>query len=248
MQTKSTIDKAFDILLLFRDRRRQISIEDITRELDLPKSTVYRYVRILCEKGFLEKTASSDYRPGLIILELSRAALESNRDIRLVALPSMKRIAEQVGESVSLMRIFNRQVICIESIEGRHALRVTIEQGRSQPLHAGASSKLLLAYIHEEKWLDYLELPLKRFTANTITSIDQLRTETQHIRKRGYSVSDGEIDTGARAVAVPLLNSRQEAIAALSIEAPASRMPDHTLMHYVEILSYEASIARQELN
>ncbi|MBZ0293172.1 MAG: IclR family transcriptional regulator [Anaerolineae bacterium] len=247
MQTKSTIDKAFDILLLFRERR-QITIEDITHELDLPKSTVYRYVRILCEKGFLEKTASADYRPGLTILELSRAALESNRDIRLVALPSMKRIAEQVGESVSLMRIFNRHVICIESIEGRHALRVTIEQGRSQPLHAGASSKLLLAYMDEEKWPDYLEMPLKRFTENTITSLDDLRAEMQHIRKRAYSVSNGEIDTGARAVAVPLFNSRQEAIAALSIEAPASRMDDDTVMRYVEILSYEAAVTQQELN
>jgi DNA-binding IclR family transcriptional regulator len=105
--------KTLDILLLFRDQRRQISIDEISQRLDLPKSTTYRYVKILSEKGFLERAGANSYRLGLTFLELSKTALDSNRDLRLTALPSMKRVAESVGESVSLMRVFNGQVICI---------------------------------------------------------------------------------------------------------------------------------------
>ena len=244
----SAIDRALDILLLYRDGRLHASIDDISARLDIPKSTVYRYVRILTERGLLEKAGPASYRPGLALLELGRRALASNRDIRLMALPSMQRIAEDIGESVSLMRVFNHHVICIESIEGRHALRVTIEQGRTQPLHAGASSKVLLAYLPPDEWDDLLELPLQRFTANTVTAVDALKSQLHRIRQVGYCVSDGEIDVGARAVAVPLWNPREEVVAALSIEAPSSRMDDAQVAAYRDVLAAEAEVIRRALS
>jgi IclR family KDG regulon transcriptional repressor len=243
----SAIDRALDILLLFRDGRLHASIDDISQRLDIPKSTVYRYVRVLSERGLLEKAGPASYRLGLALLELGRRALASNRDIRLMALPSMKRIAEEIGESVSLMRVFDRHVICIESIEGRHALRVTIEQGRTQPLHAGASSKILLAHLSEEEWDDLLDPPLQRFTANTITDVSALKAQLHHIRQAGFCVSDGEIDVGARAIAVPLWNQREEVVAALSIEAPSSRMDDARIARYRDVLASEAEAIRRAL-
>lgn len=244
----SAIHKALDVLLLFREKRLAISVEEISQLLSLPRSSVYRYVRILGEKGFLEKTTTQEYRLGLAFLELSRHMLASNRDVRLTALPAMKRIAEQVHESVSLMRLYHRQAICIESIEGWHALRVTIERGRTQPLHAGASSKLLLAYLDENDWQEYVDLPLPRFTDNTPTDFDALKAELRMIRQQGYSVSSGEIDAGAKAIAVPLINPRGEVIAALSIEGPITRMDDDRIVAYLDILRQEADLINRELN
>lgn len=244
----STIDKVLDVLLLFSEARHRLSIEEISQLLDMPKSSVYRYVRILCDKGFLEKVGTAHYRLGLTFVALSRAALNSNRDIRLIALPSMKRLAEVVGESVSLMRVFNQQVICIESIEGRQALRVTIEKGRTQPLYAGASSKLLLAFMDETLWAMIWEQPLSAITSTTITQPDRLIAELQEIRERGYAVSDGEIDVGARAIAVPIRDGHGEVIAALSIEGPASRMADDTVMQYLALLRDETARIYQEFS
>ncbi len=243
----SAVDRVLDILLLFRDGRPHASVDDISQELDIPKSTVYRHVRLLSDKGLLEKAGSASYRLGLAVFELGRHALASNRDLRLTVLPSMQRLAEVVGESVSLMRVFDRHVICIESIEGRHALRVKIEQGRVQLLHAGASSKLLLAHLPEDDWDDLLDVPLQQFTHNTITDVQALKAELRHIRERGYSISDGEIDVGARAIAVPLWNQQGEVVAALSIEAPSSRMNDERVMDFRHLLIDEAEIIRQAL-
>ncbi len=236
----TTIDKVLDVLLLFNEARLKLSIEEISQLLDMPKSSVYRYVRILCDKGFLEKVGTAHYRLGLTFIALSRAALNSNRDIRLIALPSMKRLAEEVGESVSLMRVYNRQVICIESIEGQQALRVTIEKGRTQPLYAGASSKLLLAFMDETQWDEVLEEPLPGLTETTITTPEALVAELRRVRQQGYAVSDGEIDVGARAIAVPIRDGHSTVIAALSIEGPASRMADTTLRRYLDLLRHEA--------
>jgi len=228
-------------LLLFQDQRHLFSVEDISQMLDIPRSTVYRYIRILTDKGLLERTESADYRLGLAFIELGRNAIASNREMRLIALPSMQRIAQAVGESVSLMRLYNRRAVCVESIEGQQALRVTIERGRTQPLHAGASSKILLAALPADQWEDQLELPLSRYTDNTTTALDALKAQLYTVRERGYCVSDGEIDLGARAVAVPLVDGRDDVIAALSIEAPASRMDDAILQDYLTLLQDEAA-------
>ena len=244
----SVIHKVLDILLLFQDQQEQYSAEEISQLLDIPKSTVYRYIRILHEKELLEKVGSAEYGLGLVLVEIGRKALASNREMRLIALPSMKRIAEETGESVSLMRRYNRRAVCIESIEGRQALRVTIERGRTQSLHAGASSIILLSALPEDQWGDMLDFPLKRFTNTTITDRDVLRAHIQAVREQGYAVSDGEIDVGARAIAVPLEDHRNEIVAALSIEAPASRMTSDVVVQYVDLLQHEAHVIHSELS
>ncbi len=238
--TVSTVSKVLDILLLFSAERPEVSIEDIQSELMLPKSTVYRYVRTLQEKGFLHKSGVSNYRPGLAFVSFSQAMLNSDRDLRTHCLPAMRRLSEKTRESISLMRLLNKRVVCIESIQGQYALRVTIEPGRTQVMHAGASSKVLLAYLAPKQWETYLETPLQRFTDATITDVATLSHEIKHVRSSGHAISNGEIDIGARAVAVPLSNTQGGVIAALSVEAPHSRMDDTTADTYIAWLKEEA--------
>jgi len=246
MQSNSVIDRLLDILLLFREGKDSWSIEEIAQTLDLPKSTCYRLVRALQERGFLEKSGTSNYQLGITFMRLSSVAMNSNRDIRLMALPSMKRIADTVRESVSLMRLINRKIVCVESIEGQYSLRVSMQQGRIQPLHAGASSRVILAFLPEEDWEKYLEFPLERFTDTTITDFNALCENLQMVRRVGYAISDGEIEVGPKAIAVPLMKNPNEVIAALSIEAPRTRMTDDVVSDYVELLRREAAVIYQE--
>jgi DNA-binding IclR family transcriptional regulator len=246
MQSNSVIDRLLDILLLFSEDEAYWSIDEIARKLDLPKSTCYRLVRALQERGFLEKAGTSSYQLGVTFMRLSSVSVSSNRDIRLMALPSMKRIAETLKESVSLMRLMNHQVVCVENIEGQHSLRVSIQHGRIQPLYAGASSRVLLAHLPELDWGKYLEFPLKRYTASTITEFDALCENLRKVRRDGYAISDGEIEEGARAVAVPLTKNRDEVFAALSIEGPAIRMTPVVVKRCIELLMQEAAAIHAE--
>lgn len=246
MQSNSVIDRLLDILLLYNEGEDVWSIDEIARKLDLPKSTCYRLVRALQERGFLEKSGTSSYQLGVNFVRLGSVAVSSNRDIRLMVLPSMKRIAEVVKESVSLMRLMNHQVVCIENIEGQHSLRVSIQHGHIQPLYAGASSRVLLASLPETEWKKYLEFPLERYTDTTIIDFELLRENLHTVRRNGYAVSDGEINVGARAVAVPLVKNRDEVFAALSIEGPAIRMTPEVVERCIELLTQEAALIHHE--
>jgi DNA-binding IclR family transcriptional regulator len=87
---------------------------------------------------------------------------------------------------------------------------------------------------------------MERLTTTTITDPEALREELQRIRQQEYAVSDGEIDAGARAVAVPVYDGRNTVVAALSIEAPATRMDDAGVAAYRDLLLREAvTIQRQ---
>lgn len=243
----SSAQKLLDILLLFGKDALEYSADEISKLTGIPTSTVYRYINLLCNKGFLEKTDTSSYRLGLRFLELSRVARSNNRDLRLTVLPSMKRIADQIVETVTLMRIFDRFAICVESIEGQQVVRVTIEQGRLQPLYAGASSKVLLAGVHEDEWDTYLDQPIKPLTPNTIVEIDALKAELYQVREQGFAVSNGEIDEGGRAIAVPLSSRRGKVLAALSIEGPYFRMTDEVMSRYLGLLQEEAEKIQRDL-
>lgn len=243
----SSAHKVLDILLLFGEDAPEHTVENISQMTAIPISTVYRYVSVLSQKGFLEKADGSSYRLGLRFIELSRTARKGNRDLRLTVLPSMKRIADQIDETVTLMRLFDKHAICVESIEGKKVVRVTIEQGRLQPLYAGASSRILLAGLDESEWDAHLDMPLKPLTPNTITNLDQLRAQIRDVRDQGYAISNGEIDNGGRAVAVPLRDRYGKVVAALSIEGPFFRMTDEIIQRYLTLLQAEAAQIQKDL-
>ncbi|MGJ3239798.1 MAG: IclR family transcriptional regulator [Anaerolineae bacterium] len=240
--------KVLDILLCFSVDVPERTVDELEQLTHIPTSTIYRYIKVLVDKGFIEKAEGSSYRLGLRFFELSRAARNSNRDLRLSALPSMKRIADQIVETVSLMRIFDRHAVCIESIEGQQVVRVTIEQGRMQPLYAGASSKVLLASLSEDEWDNYLPEVVKPLTPATITDRERFKAELYQVREQGYAISDGEIDAGGRAISVPILNLQGKTVAALSIEGPYFRMTDDVIAEYLTYLQQESQVIRRSLS
>lgn len=234
-KSASTADKVLEVLLLFDESRPELTVDEISELIDAPRSTTYRYVRTLRDKGFLEKTADGGFRLGPRLLELGHVA-RAKLDLGDIALPVMEDIARQARETVLLTRLFGRNAVCVERVEGPQAVRITFERGQVQPLHAGASSKILLAYMDESKWDEHLVLPLEGFTERTVTDPERLKDQLRAIRRQGYCDSEGEVDPGARAVAVPILDSRERLIAGLSTAGPAFRIDDATVDRHLALL------------
>lgn len=245
--TLSSTHKILDILTLFDKDTLELTIDDISDLTQIPQSSAYRYVKLLCDRGFLEKSLTGYYQLGYRFQMLSSMAMNTNRDLRLVALPSMQRIANQIIETVSLMRLTDKYVICIESIEGEQAIRAVVQQGRLQPLYVGASSRILLSELDESEWNQYLPEKWEKLTETTITDPEIYRQHVRETRQQGYAISDGEIDEGGRAVAVPIRNSRHRIVAALSIEGPYFRMGDDVVRTYIKLLQEESAIIQSKL-
>ena len=133
----NTLKKCVEILTLFAEFGPVLSAADIAERLQIPKSTTYRYISALKTHGLIEDDIRTGYyRLGMKLLQLGHSV--TKQSLLDVALPVMEQISRQTGETVILSGLRQGQGICLEKVEGHHALRVSHERGAVFPLHAGA--------------------------------------------------------------------------------------------------------------
>jgi DNA-binding IclR family transcriptional regulator len=244
----STADRAIDVLLLFDDQGPVLSALDVSAKLSMPRSTTYRYLQSLRSYGLVEDdSTSSGFRLGPRVLQLARVA-RKGLGLPEVALPHMRELAEATGEAVILTRRSDRQVVCVERVESRHRIRLTYERGTVLPPHAGASAKVLLAWLPEAELNEVLcNAKLTRYTDRTVTDARALRKELAAIRDTGHAVSYGEVDPGVRGVAAPIFSAEGRVVAGLSTFGPSFRLDDDALPDVIQATRASADTISQRL-
>jgi len=221
-----TLAKGLEILLAFSGDCPTLSSEKIAEQIGVPRSTVYRYLQTLLAYSFLEH----DHRPGHFrlgssLLELADS-VKYGSTLTERALPLMRWIRDETGESVFLCVAHGNHAVCIERVESVQSVKFSFERGRRMPLHAGASAKVLLAFMDKQRRegvLKWMESSTEKSKAGT--DVNQLRAELSKIRQRGYAFSQEEVDPGAWALAVPVLKRDGRLLASLSVGGPVSRLP-----------------------
>jgi IclR family acetate operon transcriptional repressor len=122
---------------------------------------------------------------------------------------------------VILSGLMNDHAICIDRIESTQPIKLTFERGRVQPLHKGASAKILLAYMDEKRQQMVLESLHQQGKIEDKLLFQQSLAD---IKEQGYVITSEEIDPGAWAIAVPIFGASNEILAGISIAAPKYRI------------------------
>lgn len=228
-ERNTTADRALDILGLFSESKLSVSGQEVATALGTARSTAYRYLQSLVKNGFLEEDPAGGFRLGMRVMELARLA-RRGYGLSEIALPVMKQLCAEVGETVLLTRRAGGAAICVERCEAQHPVRISYERGSVLPANAGASALALLAWLPEEQCRDLLAVQhLERFTARTITDVDVLVERLALIREDGYCVSRGELDVDILGIAAPVRGPSAGVVAALSVAALEHRVPDRRL-------------------
>jgi DNA-binding IclR family transcriptional regulator len=243
------LDKTLRILALFGPETPEWGLTDLARRAELPKSTVYRVLRVLVQHEFLaQDTDTRRFRLGIGALELGRRAY-AGLEPRRMALPVLNSLAARSGETVTL-QVLNQQrdqVVCIERAEGRSGLRLILDVGATAPLHAGSSSKALAAWLPDDEIEALIARGLPPLTAHTITDPARLWAELASVRERGYAVSFEETDDGAAGVSAPIRDRGGRVIASLTIAGPITRMTRPKIDGYVEMVRDGARRIEEEM-
>ena len=225
-ERNSTADRALDILAMFTDDRAVVSGVEVADHLGTSRSTAYRYLQSLVANRFLEEAPSGGFRLGLRVLELARLARRAY-GLSDVAMPVMQRLAATTQESVLLTRRAGDLVVCLDRAESvAHAVRISYERGSALPVNAGASALALLAWADPADTRVLLERAhLTSFTPATLTEVDAVMARLEEIRRLGYSVTRGELDSDVLGIAAPIRDDSGAVVAAVSVAAIASRVP-----------------------
>jgi IclR family transcriptional regulator, KDG regulon repressor len=218
------VERALQILACFDDEHPERGISEIAQAVQLHKATTHRMVTTLMSFGYIERAQDGQkYRLGLRLAELGYQVIR-RLDLRREAAALMNDLAERLGESVDLCVYDRGQALYLEVVQGNHALTIAAAVGRSLPIHATASGKVLLAYLPEPEREALLGRRLEAHTQHTITDPQVLRRQLATVRVQGYAVDDEELEVGVRAVSAPVRNREGKVIAAMSIACPASRL------------------------
>lgn len=219
------IERALRILDCFDAQHPEMGVSEIAQAVGLHKATAYRIVTTLLSYGYLERAEDGQrYRLGMALASLGFIAMRRT-DVRREAMPIMTDLAARLNETCDLS-VYNRgEVYFIEVVQGSRALTVAAAVGRSLPVHATASGKVLLAHLADAESEAALEGPLVAHTQRTITRPAELRRQLEVVRAQGFAFDDEELEAGVRAISAPVRDRDGRVIAALSVTCPTSRLP-----------------------
>jgi DNA-binding IclR family transcriptional regulator len=201
------------------------SVTEISKSLSFPKSSVHEIISTLLETGILEKDSERNrYSLGLKLFELGKQA-QANLEISKVAIPSLRRLHEQLDETVHLTVLDGKEVLYIECFESTKRLRTYSVIGIRAPLHCTAVGKAILAYLGEGEVEEVIQsMGLPRFTDNTITDRQRLNAEMRKIRGCGFATDDMEHEEGVRCVGAPVRDHTGTVVASISVSGPSQRL------------------------
>ena len=226
MAISQSLAHGLDVLFLYDTTTPVLTVSEISKRLVLSQSKAYRLVRTLVQYRLLEeRPGTAQYGLGLSAYRIGLVA-QQHFDLPEMARPLMKELSQLTRETVLLTAVNGTQGVVLERVESEEPIRYSLFQpGASLPLHSGASSKVLMAFLPEREWDRIIEKErLHRYTAQTITDPDQLKVHLREIQRKGYAFSDQEVDRDVRAVAAPILNRFGDLIAGLSIAGPVYRI------------------------
>ena len=229
------VERAARLLTEIVDAGEAVTFSELAQRTGLAKSTTSRLLLAL-ERARLVRREEGAYRAGELFV---RYAWRSSSDAGLtrIAQPVLERLGTATGETVNLGVAHAGAVEQIAQVDSPHLLGTTNWVGRRVPLHASALGKVLLAF-------GGAELPpgrLERCTDRTITSRAALAVELEEVRRRGFGVTDEELEMGLIAIAAPVFRTSGSSLAALSVSAPASRLSKRELPAAVAACVREAA-------
>ncbi|NGM86982.1 IclR family transcriptional regulator [Parapusillimonas sp. SGNA-6] len=222
----------------------------LSREFGLPKASAYRLVSELEEHGWVRKSSGMRNRKLLVGPTLTSLAFNVIRDrassTGVVAV--LRRLANSIGEACTIAVQDADSVVFVESIQPDKPLTfIYPAQGRA-PLFCSSSGRIFMADMSDELLERYMRSSVReKFTAATITDEQKLRSIVNQVRVDGYASTESQWVANVVGAAVAIQDGRRRCIAALSFNAPDTRIPFERAGQFIPTLKEAAVEIGQEL-
>jgi DNA-binding IclR family transcriptional regulator len=218
------ISKVLRILETLQGSSAGLGLKAICDATGIHKSTAHRFLKHLEREGYLIRTEAGAYLIGPRLAQISARGSQS-ATIQAVARPILWELWKSTQETVNLAVLDQGTVLYVDVIESPHEFRLSSRVGSRRSLHVTALGKALAAFLSAEQQENvFSTITFQAATPNTIMNLVQFRQELQRVRRHGYAVDDEEAVQGARCVSAPILNADREAIGAVSVSGPVTRV------------------------
>jgi DNA-binding IclR family transcriptional regulator len=246
----NSVVKAFDILKCFDVNNPELSLAQLSKRLDMPKSTLLNLIKTLEYEDCLYKVENTqNYRLGLRSMELAYF-VKTSLPIVQFALPIIEDLQAQTGgDLVYLTTHRNGRVFYLDSVmPGKPRVSYSIA-GKTLPMHCTGCGKAMLAYM-EPDYIDKIiaRHGLKAVTVNTICDRDRLFEEPNKIVARGIATDNEEETLGVSCIARAIRNNAGKPVGAVSISGSSAISTEERIEKYSDILWQACNMITQKAN
>ncbi len=216
------LQRGLELLGKFSRQTPELSGAELSRQLGLPRASVFRMLHTLEKSGFVERVGdSTQYKLSLGVLRLGFEYLAS-MELTEHGRPIIEALRDASGYSAHIVVRDQREVVFVAKATGKSTQFHAIQVGARLPAHATVLGRQLLCCMTmAELSALYPEDTLQSHTPKTPKTVAELKAQLDTDRRNGYGISQGGFETGICTIASPVLNDRLEVIAAVSITVPA---------------------------
>jgi IclR family KDG regulon transcriptional repressor len=230
------IDKCFAILELLAQSKTPLGISEISRKLDLNKSSVFNTVHTLRDLNVLENQPGGKFIFGTRLYILGNMAGKSSALIQ-TAHPYLRAINERTKLSAFLGLRSDRQAILIDKADLAYGVKVSSEIGMQMPVLAGAGIKAMLSQLSNEEIDEILaRTELKRYTPYSITDKAIYKKEILEVRRQGIAHDKEEYIEGMIAFGIPVKANGKDLQAAIWAVGLKHQMSDSSIPELTTLL------------
>jgi DNA-binding IclR family transcriptional regulator len=250
LQSPQSVTRVIRIIEVLCASPKPMSLADLSRALDTPKSSLAALLRGLADEDFVAGVDGA-WRLGPGAFGLGSALLEARRRLQSSDLvrDGMRRLAERCGETV-LFGVRDEEgdtLTYVDVIESRNTVRFIVPVGDRRPLYSTAGGRALLAAGSDAELARYLDrLRPEPFTAHTETSPQRLAEVVAEARRAGFAQTVDQASEGVTGTAAAIRDAAGTVIGVLIVAAPSLRL-QHRLDELARLVTGEATAISRSL-
>ncbi len=239
--------KTIKILELLAQTPLPLTQKEISRHTGYSTSIVFRILTTLEDCEYLAKDENRKYAISKKFAPISISAT-SQDDLIHNSLDILAQIRDNIMETTMLGVLVDGIFVVILQEQGKYSFSFHCKIGTRCPLHTGAGSKALMAFLPDREREAIVErMKFEKFNANTITSKSAFKRELERVAKCGYALDMEEYIHGMRCVGAPIFNDKNYPIAAVWATGPSDRMAESSLPEWGAYIAEQANRISQRL-
>jgi DNA-binding IclR family transcriptional regulator len=215
------VDRAAQLVSTVVHADAPLTFAELQEASGLAKSTTSRMLTALERTGLVERDAAGSYVAGSLFW-LYAARHDPWEELVRLARPAMERIGDATSETVHLSVTRGEKVVQVAQVDSRYLLGTRDWTEIEVPAHTSALGKVFYAW----GALPVPDGPLEALTDDTLTTPESLRRDGIATRRRGWAVTQDELEVGLTGIAVPVQGPRGDVVAALGISGPTARLDE----------------------
>jgi IclR family transcriptional regulator, acetate operon repressor len=197
-----TADRTLEIFEAFAEAKKPLSLSELARLIDSPVSSCHGLLRTLQKSGYMYALdVRRRYYPTRRLFEVGTSIAAHDPIVERVA-SILDKLRAETDETILLGQRQQKHILYLHVLESSQMIRYAASVGAIKPLPSTAIGKALLGEMSDEDLSAFLgTIDHVQVTSSTITDPDQLLTDIQRSRKRGYFVTRGENIADVMAIA-----------------------------------------------